>query len=986
MLLVFLFILLFQDHGTKKIKYLEENQKNLKNKLLNQESSQNLPIVSFNKDQICAKIPSGFLNISDGSNYTKQNIYACHLQFKEHILITSGILHIYNCQFTYFHNKPALQIEPDGCSTDGSIEIIRCDFLRCHEGAVYIKSKPSTRIVKISESTFTLCSRFGITFKTNYGLIEKCHFLNTYEFNGNDIFYDHELSEGPSFDLKLTITNCLFERKYSLNKGGAFIKFTEKAKFDLINNNFTYHESLFAFRLFDWPSQLTDISGFTFEDNILFPYQESALSNVKALSIDMFKERSIKCPPENESPETFLCTSYDKESDGPINSYFIIGVYHCIFHRISNTNDKLGGAIFISTRKIIISSDTTSPIKIYHSDFCHCKCSNGGAIYLESSETSRLFDVKNCFFSSNSYGKYNEKDISKGGSIFINSGLASYQISDCLFEYNSCGEGAAIYFISNTTHASLMHSKSDEYDFALKIVECKFSYNRGFTNGGAIFITICNDELVKPIEISQCIFVDNRADEKDYQDADLPENGGAIYYADDSISKEEVVSDAFRIIECSFVANIVSYFGGAIYILINSDDSTKTVEIINTKFHRNTAKFEAYSSVHPSGYGGSIYYLFNSTSSETRKLSIKENENRQDTLLISNCEFTSNLAKFDAGCIFVSVQSGDPSGNIEIKSSLFKGNTAENAASLYYEYESTESRSHSNENAYSLHVVDCTFEDNKASSNGGAIILSVKEGQPSKSIELSHCSFKNCTSTKGGGALYINISKKVSKPLFIRSLTVTECDAPFGGGFYIFSSNEETEINVVSCSFIRNKANKTSEDKSQFFGGSALYVQAANAHINDCFLSKNKNNQIKVVNNFDNSLLLSSDSSISIQNCVFEANELSNSSSLLFVRGNKSEVPSEVKNCIFKGKNAEKMNYIDGPKLSKLKIESCKFEFNTKSEMNSIVIKNRKFDKWNFMKVMTVFICVVCAISFLIAIQKKLKKSANIISDDKVEL
>lgn len=670
--------------------------------------------------------------------------------------------------------------------------------------------------------------------------------MNNYGFNAFDIYYDHEALNDASYDKVLTIKECVFDKKYSVKKSAAFIKFTENCRFNLISNQMNFHEKLFGFHLFDWPAEVTDVSGFVFSDNILFPYIENVLSNANYVSIDLFKKRVVNCPPTDDdltegSSNRYICSMYNEDSDGPVNSLSVIGIFYSIFHGITNNEDKLGGAIFISTKKII-SNDIKSPIKIYNSDFCVCKCSNGGSIYLESSETSRLFEIESCFFSGNSYAKYNEKATSKGGAIFIDSGLSSFKISNSMFESNDCGEGGSIYFISNSTE-SISKIEESEINFALNITNCQFSYNRGHTNGGAIFISISNDGINMPIEIDGCTFVDNRAVEKDYPYGDEPENGGVIYFIDESSTKSLFENDIFRINDCYFIANVVSYLGGAIYILI-AEKSSKSVEIVNTIFYKNTAKFDTFSFIEHSGYGGDIYYIFNSSSIEQ----INDNKN---SLSIFNCEFTNSYAKFKGGNIFLSIQNGDPLGNIEIKNCFFKSNIAENGVSIYYQYESIESINPINENIHALRVIDCSFNDNEASSNGGSIYLNVKNGKPSKNIELNRCTFTNCTAIKGVGAIYLNFNQMISKTVFLKSLTLTQCNAAFGGGIYAFSNKEETEIQILSCNFIQNKANTTSNEDDDLFGGSALFLHAVNVHVNDCKLLKNKNNQIKVYNNFD---------------------------------------------------------------------------------------------------------------------------------------
>ena len=54
-----------------------------------------------------------------------------------------------------------------------------------------------------------------------------------------------------------------------------------------------------------------------------------------------------------------------------------------------------GGAVFISVSDKIIS-EKELPFKIYNCSFEKCNAIEGGAIYIESTESSRLYEIIDC--------------------------------------------------------------------------------------------------------------------------------------------------------------------------------------------------------------------------------------------------------------------------------------------------------------------------------------------------------------------------------------------------------------------------------------------------------------------------------------------------------------------------------------------------------------------------------------------------------------
>lgn len=210
---------------------------------------------------------------------------------------------------------------------------------------------------------------------------------------------------------------------------------------------------------------------------------------------------------------------------------------------------------------------------------------------------------------------------------------------------------------------------------------------------------------------------------------------------------------------------------------------------------------------------------------------------------------------------------------------------------------------------------------------------------------------------------------------------------------------------MISCKFERCKANtKPSESGSTDFGGSAIYFQVVNGLINDCIFLNNNGNMIKVDTNFDrfSIRILKSDeietTSLSINNCVFDVEQLS-FSSIFYLKG-ENEVPLEVKECNFKGILKNETHYIDGisSKMndkSKIRVKSSKFESDLESAVNVNKLgllsnsnddhlhqlNNKKSDKLNsnYVIILTIscIAIIVTIVALIIFVNEKNEKEIN---------
>ncbi|KAK8897995.1 hypothetical protein M9Y10_000240 [Tritrichomonas musculus] len=112
-----------------------------------------------------------------------------------------------------------------------------------------------------------------------------------------------------------------------------------------------------------------------------------------------------------------------------------------------NSKAQKGGSIYYSleSSSSTQTNDSINLLKIYGSTFSSGDGLLGSALYLKSSENSRLFDIHQCPFDSNSVMNTKENSLC-GGGIYIQS---CFKLTKCIFNGNKANEGAAVYYISD---------------------------------------------------------------------------------------------------------------------------------------------------------------------------------------------------------------------------------------------------------------------------------------------------------------------------------------------------------------------------------------------------------------------------------------------------------------------------------------------------------------------------------------------------------
>ena len=350
-----------------------------------------------------------------------------------------------------------------------------------------------------------------------------------------------------------------------------------------------------------------------------------------------------------------------------------------------------------------------------------------------------------------------------GGAIYVER-QSQVLIKNCTFEYNLAQYAGAIAATSNTT---------------LDIQETTFVSNKALTDGGAIVI---QGEV--HLKMTKCFFEDNICQRFG---AAITATGTTTLEIQDTIfTRNRAVLDGGAIdveqqsylcmIDCTFEDNRAGRLGGVISAAFNA-----TLEIKATNFTGNSA-----------AQGGVI---------DVQQVSI---------LRMADCTFEGNSADRYGGAIFCGYNI-----TLDTQDTNFTRNRGSQGGAICVQH------------ASNLHVTKCTFEDNHAEQNGGAI-----DGAFNATLDILETNFIRNTASQGG-AYYVDQQSL---------LRMTDCTCEgnhaeqLGGA--IGSSN--TTIEIHDCTFEGNHADqggaifvifnvtlgihKTDFTRNTAFQGGAIYV------------------------------------------------------------------------------------------------------------------------------------------------------------------
>lgn len=920
----------------------------------------------------CLPNDRGYTQIEQGSSILSPgNHYACNMKFKNTISLDQGLLLISKCNFTCLSSIQGIiyvKATEDNLNKQ-SIEIHDCFFYQSINESIHIISKLPSRQVNIVRCTFTKCNSstaaLAIYFEVTAGKIEQCSFINNLADNspGTDIYYKYNPCDEPG---KVTFINNFF-KKNPLSSGN-LISFDPSSSFEFIQNTISVSIGSASSIAFSWPSGVNDLSGFKFENNVLYPYATSLISNIPNELKDKFIEKEeIECPPNYipfspNVPVKSLCDSLYETTLSPsvdVTSN-LVSIVYCIFKLNTNTKTYKGGAVYIYIDKNMPTYD--EPIRVYNSDFFYNDAKYGAAFYAECYQDDLLFDFRDSYFIDNFYLNQKEIDINelKGGSVYIKTKFSSFSFQRCYFDDSLAGDGGAIYYLSDTSDSSDPTNSKNEY--SLYLIDCEFHNTRAYSNGAGIFISLIGHEHSTPIHVECCNFYKCYADQRD-PNTEQPENGGGIYYSASYTALTESTSDSsFNVINCCFTSCEASFTGGAIAIYIEKEEPSRPFNIDDCIFSQNT--IGAIDCFENCGSGNDIHFNFNS-------ISTKDFQNG-NFLFVNNCYFEGGNPLSKKGTmVSISIDNEEPSKSIEIKECTFINNK-NSPSPIYYNFISTSSSTRTpldSVTCYALHVINSTFNSNTLDENGGAIGITLENKEPSNPIKITECTFtnnaasdSNATDEENGGAIYYIDKASSSSNNYFFSIV----DSQFsnnqvsfnGGSIFIEIANHEPSnlIEISRCSFENGVAGKNGGFIYYKFNAQSLATSTLstshNLHIYDCEFT-GTDDTLSTENGGSISILIPDkepSKSIEISKCTFTKCKCKNSAGAISYTNNAKTTSStdysfNIVDCKFTGCKASYGGaiYVSNVANSKITILKCKFEQNSADLSSSSSDENNPY-------------------------------------------
>lgn len=506
--------------------------------------------------------------------------------------------------------------------------------------------------------------------------------------------------------------------------------------------------------------------------------QQIAYSDFKAsiemLNCEVSKFNNTNAVVEVNEKGTFVKVNFHDNTTRVIKSAGDLDIDGCTFENNQFSGEDVGGtAILLDNRSI------TATIKnsIFKSNAT--REGNAGAV---SAYSMVNLTIENSTFESNSavngsagalyiynsysiVNLYNSQMISNtskndGGAIFLNRGTLN--ISKTTFTGNSSTEGYGGAIRVLNSNAKINISNNSVYtsntslcggaiysDAKITVFDSTFDKNT-LTEGnhsGAIF---CSGEMI----IKNSTFTENDA-----------VYGGAIR-----------VLGEITIEGSTFTKNTASY-GGAINVLNN-------LKAINSTFSEQIA-----------GEGGAIFQQGDYTlyiedcNFDKNELNMPVNQSKggainANEVIVKKSNFTNNCStNFFGGAIGAYY--------VKVYDSYFEANSASYGGAICATYsliaENTEFKSNSSRSYggalygkdIDLQIINCDFNENTASLNGGAIANVNDSFDINNTIKIEDCDFYKNTASGDGGALYVE--------MFITTctnLTFTENSAKNGGAIF----------------------------------------------------------------------------------------------------------------------------------------------------------------------------------------------------------
>ena len=688
----------------------------------------------------CPLPPAKYEKLTDKyAPTTGVNLYGCKDYIERRIDVQQSLLYLYSCTF---HNIVSdskggaimLTINYDG-TPEGSIVINNCTFSDCkglEGGALFIETKESVRFLNVTESVFenNEATSIGgaIYFHSTYATFDKCTFTNNIAAtHGSDLYfyvYEEEDTEYP-----FLVENCKFthDKEYTAEKTASLIYLFWRPQSDFYfnKNEIRIKENSNAF-LFGSNEDVTT-GNLSCKNNCLIPSNRYICKEYPILYNKLKGGFSTSCDPNapagpSECPappaEDYFDLVYGMDSTLKnvtlygcnINTSEFVGgascallVYSSTFKSIGKI-DSNGGAIYIS----IITAKTIERVsQIQNCSFTECKSKAGGAIYIKITRSDRSANVENCTFTNN-------QAESTGGAIFFD--IVYSDVKRCIFIDNNAKTSGNDIHYQTSERTSTSNPLSIQY--------CRFQRSSKENSLSLIYLHM---KPASDVEFSYNNITLPRSivAERTYLFTELSEGTGGVFKA-----------------ESNFIAPKTSY--------VVDSSSVLNDKIVNTSFFESPdqppPEVPEGCPLPPKSYEDLSEGLerFDGINIYGCQLSIESRIDAEISLLyLYSCTFHNIVSDSKGGAIMLTINyDGTPEGSIVINNCTFSDCKGLEGGALFIE---------TKESVRFLNVTESVFENNEATSIGGAIYFH------STYATFDKCTFTNNIAATHGSDLYFYV-------------------------------------------------------------------------------------------------------------------------------------------------------------------------------------------------------------------------------------
>ena len=211
-------------------------------------------------------------------------------------------------------------------------------------------------------------------------------------------------------------------------------------------------------------------------------------------------------------------------------------------------------------------------------------------------------------------------------------------------------------------------------------------------------------------------------------------------------------------------------------------------------------------------------------------------------------------------------------------------------------------------------IKNCVFDSNYVNDDGGAISNNGEEGISNATID--ECTFTNNYASAYGGAINNDGNDGQSNLTLQKSTFTCNWGDKEGGAIYNNGYLGQANATIKDCTFSKNY--------SSSFGGAIIgYGEDGQAtlDVTSCTFSSNTSNEGGAIHFFASDEAAPS----TIKSCVFDSNLVSSAGGAIYIYGNELNIDVDIINCLFSNNNGDHITYFDGDSGTPADIINCTF-------------------------------------------------------------